>query len=83
VSDEATLGLMTEFYRQLKVAPIKSEALRDAQLAMIKGEVRLKGGQLQESGENLPLPPELVKLGDRSFEHPYYWAAFTMIGSPW
>jgi filamentous hemagglutinin family protein len=83
VSDEATLGLMTEFYRQLKVAPIKSEALRDAQLAMIKGQVRLQGGQLHESGENLPLPPELVKLGDRSLEHPYYWAAFTMIGSPW
>jgi len=83
VSDEATLGLMTEFYRQLKVAPIKSEALRDAQLAMILGEVRLQGGQLHESGENLPLPPELAKLGDRSLEHPYYWAAFTMIGSPW
>jgi CHAT domain-containing protein len=83
VSDEATLGLMTEFYRQLKVAPIKSEALREAQLAMIKGEVRLKGGQLHESEENLPLPPELAKLGDRSLEHPYYWAAFTMIGSPW
>ncbi|MEQ8540665.1 MAG: CHAT domain-containing protein [Coleofasciculus sp. D1-CHI-01] len=27
VSDEATLGLMTEFYRQLETAPIKSEAL--------------------------------------------------------
>jgi CHAT domain-containing protein len=83
VSDEATLGLMTEFYQQLKVAPIKSEALRDAQLAMMKGQVRLEGGQLQESGENVPLPPELAKLGEKSLEHPYYWAAFTMIGSPW
>ncbi len=27
VSDEGTLGLMTQFYRQLKVAPIKAEAL--------------------------------------------------------
>jgi filamentous hemagglutinin family protein len=83
VSDEGTLGLMTQFYRQLKVAPIKAEALRDAQLAMIKGQVRLSRGQLQESGEKMPLPPELVNLGDRSLEHPYYWAAFTMIGSPW
>jgi filamentous hemagglutinin family protein len=83
VSDEATLGLMTQFYQQLKVAPIKAEALRRAQLAMMKGEVRIVGGQLQESGEKLPLPPELAKLGDRSLEHPYYWAAFTMIGSPW
>ena len=83
VSDEATFGLMTQFYRQLKVAPIKAEALRDAQLAMIKGQVRLSLGHLHESGEKLPLPPELAKLGDRSLEHPYYWAAFTMIGSPW
>ncbi len=83
VSDEGTLGLMTEFYRQLKVAPIKAQALRDAQLAMIKGQVRLSRGHLHESGEKLPLPPELAKLGDKSLEHPYYWAAFTMIGSPW
>jgi filamentous hemagglutinin family protein len=83
VSDEATLALMTQFYQQLKVAPIKAQALRDAQLAMMKGQVRLEGGHLQESGEKLPLPPELVKLGDKSLEHPYYWAAFTMIGSPW
>jgi CHAT domain-containing protein len=83
VSDEGTLALMTQFYQQLKVAPIKAQALRDAQLAMILGQVRIVGGQLQESGEKLPLPPELVNLGDRSLEHPYYWAAFTMIGSPW
>jgi len=83
VSDEGTLGLMTQFYRQLKVAPIKAEALRDAQLAMIKGQVRLGGGQLEGTGEKLPLPPELEEQGDRTFNHPYYWAAFTMIGSPW
>jgi CHAT domain-containing protein len=28
VSDEGTLGLMSEFYQQLKTAPIKAEALR-------------------------------------------------------
>ncbi len=83
VSDEGTLGLMTQFYRQLKVAPIKAQALREAQLAMIKGQVRLGGGQLEGTGENLPLPPELEEQGDRTFNHPYYWAAFTMIGSPW
>jgi CHAT domain-containing protein len=50
---------------------------------MIKGQVRLSRGHLHESGEKLPLSPELAKLGDKSLEHPYYWAAFTMIGSPW
>jgi CHAT domain-containing protein len=83
VSDEATLGLMTEFYRQLETAPIKSEALRQAQLAMIRGEVRLEEGKLLGSGESITLPPELAQIGDKDLSHPYFWSAFTMIGSPW
>jgi CHAT domain-containing protein len=47
VSDEGSLALMTKFYEQLKTAPIKSEALQQAQLAMIKGQVRLEDRQLQ------------------------------------
>ncbi|HBB30324.1 MAG TPA: hypothetical protein DC064_00340, partial [Cyanobacteria bacterium UBA9273] len=83
VSDEGTSGLMTEFYQQLQTAPIKAEALRQAQLGMIRGEVRLEGGQLRSSRGNVSLPPSLSELGDRNLSHPYYWAAFTMIGSPW
>ncbi|MEG4226417.1 CHAT domain-containing protein [Microcoleus sp. N9_B2] len=85
VSDAGTLGLMTEFYQQLRTAPIKAEALRQAQLAMLRGEVRLQDGYLVRSGNNqaLPLPAELAARGDRNLSHPYYWAAFTMIGSPW
>jgi CHAT domain-containing protein len=83
VSDEATLGLMAEFYRQLQKAPIKSDALRLAQLAMIRGEVYLEGGKLHGTGQNVTLPPELAQLGDKKLSHPYYWSAFTMIGSPW
>jgi len=83
VSDEGTSGLMTEFYRKLQTAPIKSEALRQAQLAMLKGEVRLEGGQLRGSGQPVPLPSTIQSQGDQSLSHPYYWAAFTMIGSPW
>lgn len=85
VSDAGTLGLMTEFYQQLRTAPIKAEALRQAQLSMLRGEVRLQDGYLVRSGNNqaLPLPPELAARGDRNLSHPYYWAAFTMIGSPW
>ncbi|AFZ20039.1 CHAT domain-containing protein [Allocoleopsis franciscana] len=84
ISDEGTLALMTEFYQQLKQAPIKAQALQQAQLAMLRGEVRLQGGELRTTtGEKLPLPPELAKLGDRDFSHPNYWSGFTMIGSPW
>jgi CHAT domain-containing protein len=83
VSDEGTLGLMTQLYQQLKQAPIKAEALRQAQLAMLRGEMRLKGGQLISGSKSVPLPPELAKQGDKTFEHPYFWAGFTMIGNPW
>jgi CHAT domain-containing protein len=31
----------------------------------------------------LTLPPEIAARGDRVLLHPYYWAAFTMIGNPW
>ena len=84
VSDEGTLGLMTEFYRQLDLAPVRAEALRQAQIAMAQGRVKFINGQLQDgTGRLIPLPPDLAQMGDRDLSHPYYWAAFTMIGSPW
>jgi filamentous hemagglutinin family protein len=87
VSDAGTLGLMTEFYNKLKIAPIKAEALRQAQLAMIQGKVRIEGNQIVAPNNNVQLPPELARylhqnvIGNLS--HPFYWAAFSMIGSPW
>ncbi len=50
VSDEGTLALMTEFYQQLKTAKTRVDALRQAQLAMLKGEVSIeRGGNLSLS----------------------------------
>ncbi|MGB3267502.1 MAG: CHAT domain-containing protein [Microcoleus sp.] len=83
VSDEGSLGLMAEFYGQLKTAPIKTEALRQAQLAMLRQDVRIEGGMLHTSVGNVPLPPELANTATRNFSHPYYWSAFRMIGNPW
>ncbi|NEQ24199.1 MAG: CHAT domain-containing protein [Microcoleus sp. SIO2G3] len=83
VSDEGTLGLMTEVYEQLKQAPIKAEALRQGQLAMLRGQVQIQGGQLVTPSKTVPLPPELARIGDRNLRHPYYWASFTVVGSPW
>jgi filamentous hemagglutinin family protein len=83
VRDEGTMGLMTEFYGQLKQAPIKAEALRRSQLAMLRGDVRLSGGKLVTNYGSFPLPPQLEQLGDTNFRHPYFWSAFTMVGNPW
>jgi CHAT domain-containing protein len=74
---------MTDFYQQLKKAPIKAEALRRAQVAMLKGQVKLEGGQLYTPSKNVQLPPELARLGNQTLSHPKFWSAFTIIGNPW
>ncbi|TVQ58525.1 MAG: CHAT domain-containing protein [Spirulina sp. DLM2.Bin59] len=83
VSDAGTLGLMSAFYQKLQSAPIKAQALREAQLAMIRGEIYLDGSHLISGSKRTGLPKELALLGDVKLHHPYYWSAFTMIGSPW
>jgi CHAT domain-containing protein len=82
VDDGGTLGLMTEFYQQLRGSTIKSEALQLAQQAMISGKVRLGNGQLVTTDGKLNLPPNSLQK-DQDFSHPYYWSSFTMIGNPW
>jgi filamentous hemagglutinin family protein len=84
VSDEGTLAFMTEFYRQLSSTPIKAEALRQTQIAMIHGDVRLESGELIGSrGEDIILPPELIERSNVNLSHPFFWSAFTLVGSPW
>ena len=85
VSDEGTLGLMTEFYTHLNNAKIKAEALREAQLAMLRGEVVIAEGQLRGTTARgaVVLPSALRKFENQNLSHPYYWSGFMMIGSPW
>ncbi len=83
VNDEGTLGLMTSFYEQLRTASVKAEALRQAQLNLLRGEVRIEGDELVTTQTRLPLPPQLASVPDQDFSHPYYWSAFMLIGSPW
>lgn len=85
VSDIGTTSLMSRFYQDLRKAPIKAEALRQAQLAMLQGKVFVdENGLLQgiDPGKGVTLPEELAGFrGD--LVHPYYWSAFTIIGNPW
>ncbi|MCE2703502.1 MAG: CHAT domain-containing protein, partial [Anabaena sp. 49633_E8] len=84
VNDAGTLVLMTEFYRQLKTAPIKAEALRQAQLAMIQGNVTVEGNKLIAINRSVDITQDIsTQLKTIDLKHPYYWSAFTMIGSQW
>lgn len=87
VSDEGTLVLMSEFYNQLGAAPTKAEALRQAQLRMLRGEVGIQDQALILSRGSIPLPSQLAtqfeEEGKTNFTAPIYWAGFTLISSPW
>jgi CHAT domain-containing protein len=84
VSDEGTLSLMVEFYSYLKKS-LKAQALRQAQIAMLRGEVRIENGRVffDNMDKSIQLPPELADIGSVNLQHPYYWASFVMIGSAW
>ncbi|NEO87659.1 MAG: CHAT domain-containing protein [Spirulina sp. SIO3F2] len=81
VSDLGTLVLMSEFYEQLAKSEvtIKAEALRQAQLQLLRGTTTIQDGFLG----NRSLPPELARYADSDLTHPFYWSAFTLVGSPW
>jgi CHAT domain-containing protein len=81
VSDVGTLVLMTEFYRQLKTS-MKTKALRQAQIAMLSKKVSLRNSPALR-GQLRSLPPELKPTENIDFSHPFYWAAFVLIGNAW
>lgn len=70
VADRSTSRLMTEFYSALRDGLSYDDALRHAQLSMIKGPPRKGWWQRLWSG-----PDEVNR-----FEHPFHWAAFTLAG---
>ncbi len=83
VSDTGTLGLMSQFYPLLQTAPTRAVALQRAQIAMLRGEVRIENGAIVGLGESFPLPDSLADSSSPDLTNPYYWSAFTLIGSPW
>ncbi len=84
VDDLGTLAVMTEFYQQLNSENvlIKAEALRQAQLALLRSQVRIESSQLVGTSRNISVAKTLVNTPESNLSHPYYWAGFTLIGNP-
>jgi len=89
VEDSSTAQLMASFYKNLKTMS-KVEALRQAQLQLIRGNVnsdllarRGIGGveKLGEVPEGRSLSPDSVSPSvSISTSHPYFWAPFILVG---
>ena len=83
VSDAGTVALMSEFYQQLKSTLIKSEALRKAQINLLKGEIFVEDTEIKGLDIAVNLPSTVKQNKPINFKHPYYWSGFTIIGNPW
>jgi len=79
VDDKATRTLMIEFYKNLWEKKLgKLEALRQAQLAMLR-EYAPKEGMLRGPSGFSPVPPDALAKAHEPLS-PFYWAAFVLSG---
>ena len=80
VADESTKQLMQNFYRlrDAQVSVGKAEALRQAQLALLRGEAGAGEGGVQRRGIRSSVQGAGAK---GSYSHPFFWAPFILIGN--
>ncbi|MCY7377477.1 MAG: CHAT domain-containing protein [Pyrinomonadaceae bacterium] len=89
VADSSTRDLMSGFYRILETdAKVsKAEALRRAQIALIRGNyqpAQITENRRSESvrfGASANNFPKFVKDENAPFAHPFYWSPFVLIGN--
>ena len=81
VNAASTSRLMSDFYsRWLKNPAVgKAEALRQAQLALLRGPSASPGAQSQRGLEVEGQPT--AAAGQANYAHPFYWAPFVLIGN--
>lgn len=88
VADESTALLMREFYRLHEEGQLsKVEALRQAQLRLLGGEIRPGDAVAKTDRGGISLRKPSKEMGTEEakatapYGHPYYWAPFILIGN--
>ena len=92
VSDESTAELMSRFYRGYVNGGLnKADAIRQAQLALLKGEyktaptVQRQLTQNDKDAASIKIDPaKLIPFKPKKnapYAHPYYWSPFVLIGN--
>jgi CHAT domain-containing protein len=83
VDDPSTYQLMQLFYQNLASKMAKSEALRQAQLSLLKGNNSTSRNP-KERSIRVNIPPGTSSRNEEAqsgYSHPYYWAPFILIGN--
>ena len=81
VNDASTSQLMQQFYQNLSTGKMtKSEALREAQIAMIQGKIQSSNTD-RSSVNYTPGQSRNSESISHNLSHPYYWSPFILIGN--
>jgi CHAT domain-containing protein len=83
IDDSGTVALMSEFYQNLKSGLTRAKALRESQIAMLRGKIFFEDGQLKSTKRTIDLPQASDIYQRDDLSHPFYWAGFSLIGNPW
>lgn len=89
VFDTSTKVLMQDFYRlrEAKSDTTKAEALRQAQLGLLRGEKTIAveatfaSRQIVHEEDRQANKPRFTPDPKKPYAHPYYWAPFILIGN--
>jgi filamentous hemagglutinin family protein len=77
VSDAGTTPLMFSFYGKWKNSQSKALALQQAQLSLLKRNVRFENNRLI----GIPQLDAIPLQGAGDLSHPYYWSSFILVGN--
>jgi CHAT domain-containing protein len=76
VSDDSTVELMKTFYQNMRSMP-KAEALRKAQMDLMKSTVRFR---VTRAGGGMIQPAQKGSEEAIECSHPFFWAPFILLG---
>jgi len=83
VNDDSTSTLTQTMYRlrQQTKGMTKDEALRQAQLALLTGQLKRANAQTVPDRSVVPNVPQNARKPLTDWSHPYFWAPFILIGN--
>ena len=74
-------AVMASLLRNAQPGAGKAEALRQAQLALLRGGTETPAGGVEQRGIQMGLPQAKSGAARTPYSHPFFWAPFILIGN--